>query len=238
MGYRLGTVCIIFFTLFAFLLPGPAQSATITLDPVTSAVPVGQTFTVYVGIDTEGEEVVSADVILKFDSAYFQIVSVTKGTNGLTPFFADFFHSIYPNEVYLGAAHTDPVIGKIGSGVLGTITLMGKTAGVTDLLFDCTAGKTSDTNIIKADQTATDIVNCTRLVNGRYTIGSGLEQTYSEPTAQPVLTQAVGSSLPVTTPTPYPTLIQSGITDITIGVLTLGILLLGLSCAGFIFIKS
>lgn len=203
-----------------------ANAAIVSLDPVSASVPFGQTFTVKVTIDTKGESVTSSDVILLYDSSKLEAVDIVQGNSGQEPFFPDFFQNISPTELYIGASVIDPIETKTGQGTLATITFKGKTNGITSVSFDCTAGKTSDTNISKSDKNATDIVECSLLTPGTYTIGEG------NPTATISQQQP-----PAPTATPIPITLTPGGFGITAVIISMGLVLLFFAAGGSILLK-
>lgn len=209
--------CAIFLiiAMLSILFPKGSFAAILTLDPATESSPLDTTFDVILSIDTEGQEVTSTDAVLNYDNSILEIIQIKEGGTGIEPFFPDLFQNIQPTEIYIGASVINPTEVKEGNGAIATITFRGKTTGVTDLRFDCTPGKTSDTNISKNDKNATDIVDCGKLVNGRYTIGTG-----------------IGGITPTASPTPYippsatPTMPISASVGTTMGILGAGLVLL------------
>ena len=210
---------------FLFVQVSAASAAIMTLDPASYSAPVGQTFNVKVTIDTEGDSVTSADAVLLYDSTVLQVVDIVEGDLGQNPFFPDFFENISPSELYIGASVIDPIETKTGQGILATITFKGNVAGLTNVTFDCTPGKTSDTNISKSDKNATDIVECARLIPGTYTIGSG------NPTPTP---QIGGPFVPTATPQPIPT---TGAFDVTGALFGMGVILSLFAVGGKVLLK-
>ncbi|MBI4130172.1 hypothetical protein HY468_02560 [Candidatus Roizmanbacteria bacterium] len=200
---------------FLILSVRAANAAILTLDPATFSQESGNTFDVNVTIDTEGETITSSDVVLTYDSSHLQITEVVNGARGGSPFFPEMYHTISNNELYVAASVSDPTEVVSGQGVVITVTFQGITGGATDVMFDCTTGKTSDTNINKSDKNATDIVDCARLTQGRYTIGSGIGAP--NPTQPP--------SVPYVPPSPTPTIPVSGSGAATIPLIGVGIFL-------------
>ena len=206
-----------FMVSFLFLLfSTKAEAAILTLEPSSKSIALGQTFTVAISIDTEGETVTSTDAVLLYDSSILNVDKIDNGDGVNEPFFPDVFKNITTNEIYVGAAVRNPTDVREGRGTVATITFSGKTEGTTDVRFDCTAGKTSDTNISKSDKNATDIVECARVVNGRYTIGAGIGGITSTP---------YPTSIIYPTATRMPTIPVSGSTETTVGILGVGALL-------------
>lgn len=213
--------CLVGILSFFAFAAVPVQAAIMTLDPASFSAPVGQTFTVKVTVDTEGESIDTTDAILLYNSSILQVVDVVTGDNGQNPFLPDFYKNISPTEIYIGHSVLDMLEPKTGQGVLATITFRGSAPGVSNLTFDCTPGKTSDTNISKADKNLTDIVECARLTPGTYTIGSG------NPTTAPI-------SIPTATPQPIPT---TGSFDVTTAVFSMGIMLTLFAVGGKVLLK-
>jgi len=222
------TVFSLLLAIVAFsALPSSVHGAVLTLDPASASIPVGNTMVVKILIDTEGEPTTSTDAIIQFDGNVLQATSIVNGDNGESPFFPDFFQSISPGEMYIGASVIDPIDTRTGSGVLATVTFTGVADGVSDVRFDCTAGKTSDTNISKSDKNATDIVDCSRLTSGRYTVGVGI----GGPTATPAESAAYYPQA-----TPAATTPVTGSTETTFSLLGIGLLfiLVAVGTAGMI----
>jgi hypothetical protein len=149
-----------------------AHAATLSLNPSTSSVTLGQEFDVQVRIDTQGSAVSSADVLIGYDKYLLDAISVTSGINGLNSFFPDFFQSIDTDfgRIYIGASVTVTNDARIGQGAVGTIRFKSKGIGQAVVGFLCQPGQTNDTNIILSDQNATDIVNCASLKNVYYNV--------------------------------------------------------------------
>lgn len=196
-----------------------SYAAILTLDPSSKSSPTSTTFDVVLYIDTEGQNVTSTDAVLNYDNSILEVTQIKEGGAGVEPFFPDLFQNIQPTEIYIGASVRNPTEVKEGTGAVATITFRGKIAGVTDVKFNCTPGKTSDTNISKSDKNATDIVDCSRLVNGRYTIGTGTGGP--APTAIPYL-----SPTPYIPPSATPTMPPTGSVETTMGILGTGLVLL------------
>lgn len=214
------TVTFLLLAISYLLFARNALAATLSFEPVSTSAPIGDTFDVQLLIDTKGESATSADVILFYDSSVLQVNEIVNGSKNGIEFFPDFFQNVTDTEIYIGASVIEPIDKREGTGTLATITFQGKVSGASDVAFDCTPGKTSDTNISKSDKNATDIVECELLTNGRYTIGDG--------SSQPQPTQPIGGGVtgtPTPTKTPTPTLLVSGSAEVTMGVVGLGFLL-------------
>ena len=218
---------LMFVILSTYTVHAADAAGTMSLDPASASTPVGQTITVKVLINTGTDSATSADVVLKFNSQILSVSSITNGINGENGFFPDFFQNVSGDEIYIGSAVINPTDSRTGSGTLATIVFSGKSQGISDLTFDCTSGKTSDTNISKNDKNATDIVDCAALVKGQYSVGSGIAPTAA---ATPTRSPAAPTAIPGTTNTPTPTSIRvpltPGSTQTTLAFMSVGIVLL------------
>ena len=203
-----------------------ANAAYFYLDPKTKTAPAGSTFEVILKINTEGQETTSADVVLLFDQDVLEVTNVA----AIDVFYPQNFKNISAGKVYIGGAVESAAQSKSGDNIMAAITFKGKTDGTTVARFDCAPGKTSDSNISKNDDQATDILDCAKLVNGTYTIGSnGDSSPTPKPTFQPTCTPSPQA------PTPTPTsgeLPEAGIITPSIFLLAIGALLTTL---GFLF---
>ena len=142
-----------------------------SLSPSSKTVYVNDLLVVAVNASTGDNETTGFDTLLNYDSSMLQFVSANYG-------------SMYPNGPIFGgsgtwlestgniafsggiqAGSTDYVT---GSGTLATLTFRALKTGVTDITFDFTLDKTSDTNLAHRDPTVDDLLDA--VTNGRYTI--------------------------------------------------------------------
>lgn len=189
---------LIFSTLYSITV-SEVQAQTFSLTPLTASKSAGLNFNVDLSIDTAGKEVSGADVKITFDSTILQVVDITEGT-----FFPEVTHNTYSGTLYIGGSFSTDTDSKSGTGKVATIVLKGKTAGVGKLTFVCTTQAT-DTNIL--DTAQKDIVNCTALKDGSYTIIGT-----SSVTATPAQTdeEATSSPEPPVTGISLPTVLSFG----------------------------
>lgn len=190
----------LFFIIY-FLLPAPifAQTATLSLTPSSGTFNRGCNLAVNINLDTGGSQTDGTDAILIFDPTRLTATSIVSGS-----IYAD-----YPGN------NIDTVNGKItvsglasvtqpfiGSGVLATINFTIKsdaTQAVTQVNFDFDSNdktKTTDSNVVQRG-TVADILNS--VVNGSYTIGTGVCATAS-PRPQGAVGIATPSASPATLP--------------------------------------
>lgn len=165
------------FAIVLWLLISPtgvfAQSAILSLDPLSGTFNRGCSFSLNINLDTGGAQTDGTDAILFYDVSRFTATSITNGT-------------IYPD--YPGN-NIDPQGGKItisglasvntpftGKGTLATANFkVADTAatGATQITFDFdpnNKAKTIDSNVVERG-TVVDVLNS--VVNGSYTVGTG-----------------------------------------------------------------
>jgi hypothetical protein len=128
--------------------------ATLSLDPATRELAVGDVFTVDVLLDTGGYDTDGVDVrYLRYNPNILEVQDSDPGTEGV---------QIQPGSLYPSTTgnHVDPANGSIyfsqittggstfnSAGVLATITFTVIGSGPTDLMFDFIPGDTTDTNV-------------------------------------------------------------------------------------------
>ena len=198
------------------------NSATLSLSPSTLTASVNQPFDVRINLSTGGQQVDSADIILKYDKAVLKAQSVTRGSVFDS-------YELFPlpsgiNEtgsqgIIQVSGHMSP---STGHGLSGT-NLLFATVRFTPLTisagtrveFQYTAfGDRNDSNIILYAQ-STDIL--ASVSNGTYVVQSGQPTPtrtltpVPSPTGQqtathtPIPTGGVGGPAPSATPTRIPT---------------------------------
>jgi len=174
-----------------------ANAAFFSLDPKSQNVSQNDTFDVKLNINTENEQTTAADVVLIFDQEVLEATEIAAGD-----FYPQNFKNISAGKIYIGGSVEKATQTKAGTDLLATITFKGKSAGSSVLRFDCTPGKTSDSNIIKGEE-LTDILDCAKLENGTYTVGGGNNNPTStpKPTFQPTCTVTPSPKPPTATPT-------------------------------------
>lgn len=138
------------------ILPENTYSAYLKFDKETHDASVGDQFDVQVIIDTEGEEVVSSDVYIPFDSTVFEVVSISPGD-----FFDTVSHDVSTEEIYIAGMMEDIGVGKRGTGLIATITLRVKGGGrqVLSFLCDTSSSRTSTINK-QVGVEVENIINC------------------------------------------------------------------------------
>jgi hypothetical protein len=74
------------------------------------------------------------------------------------------------NKLYISGVVDSAGSVKNGSGTLATVSFKGLKAGTTTVSFLCEDGRTDDSNVTKNDIDATDLLVCSSLVDGSYTL--------------------------------------------------------------------
>lgn len=199
-------ICISFIVGILFVLPlfKLSFAATLNFDQATVSTSVNQTFTITIIVDSKDEQINSSDVYVLYDQTYLTAQSVIPKSTTLDTFSDEtFFPIILSNlqtagRAYIAAMIDLPGTYKTGRGTIASIVFKALKNGTTDLTFDCTAGVTTDSNIVKNDVQSTDIIECG--ANGKAVITIG---EVSGPTSTPAPTLAPGA--PTSTPIPVPT---------------------------------
>jgi peptidoglycan hydrolase-like protein with peptidoglycan-binding domain len=151
-----------------------ASAATLVLSPSAQAVNVGDTFTVQVLLDTQGQPIDGVDLqALNYNPYNLQVQDADLSTVGaqIQP------GTLMPNTV---ANTVDTTNGKIvfsqitnggstytGSGVLATVTFKALVAGTANVTFGFTPGVTTDSNVASKGN---DILSS--VINGVFTINN------------------------------------------------------------------
>ncbi len=186
-------ILVCWFTgLLVYWLAKPALAASFSLEPTSGSFAKDQTFTVKINLNTGADLTTSAEALLIFDGSILDVSEVA-----YTSFYPQYFKNITSGKVYIGGAVQNPTDTKTGSGLFANLTFKGKAAGSSTVRFDCTAGKTTDSNVTKNDSQATDVLDCSSLTTGSYTVtgGSGSSPT-SMPTFGPTCSVSPTGQLP------------------------------------------
>ena len=196
---RLVFVFLILNTYFLLFNTKGAYAQVFSLSPANSTNSAGNEFTVDLNIDTQSASVASADVKLTFDTAVLEVVKVTNGS-----FFSDMANYIGAGKVFIGGFFQDESASKTGTGKMATLTLKGVGNGTSKLAFVCSTAK-DDSNIF--DASGNDIIKCTTISDGSYTISGGTTLPTSTPTAS---ASATKTTTPTSTSSATATPPQSG----------------------------
>jgi hypothetical protein len=168
LGKILGTAALF----FAFA--ATASAATLTLTPSSKALNVGDTLTVDIMLDAQGQKIDGVDLqALNYNPYFLQLQDADSATQGVQISAG----SLMPNTL---ANSADTVNGKIvfsqitnagstytGSGKLATATFKALVAGTAKLTLNFTPGATTDTNVASSGG---DVL--TSVTNGQYDIGN------------------------------------------------------------------
>ena len=187
-----------------FAFAASASAATLSLSPSTKSVNVGDTFTVNVMLDTQGQAVDGVDLqAINYNPYNLQLQDADSSTSGTQIQAGSLMPSTLANSV-------DTTNGKIvfsqitnagstytGSGVLATLTFKALVAGNVPVTINFTSGATTDSNVASK---GSDIL--TSVTNGQYTINNVVSTVNPTPGAG----GAGGNNTPNTpNPTPSPT---------------------------------
>lgn len=112
------------------LLPMIAGAATLYLIPQSQTIYQGDTFIIEVRIDTEDEEINTAEVGFKFPSNLLEVIDFSEG-NSILAFWAEEPQILQGEIAFLGGAPN----GFKGDGLLGRINFLGKETGIAKISF-------------------------------------------------------------------------------------------------------
>ncbi len=157
-----------------FAFAASASAATLSLSPSTKSVNVGDSFTVNVMLDTQGQPVDGVDLqAINYNPYNLQLQDADSATAGTQIQAGSLMPSTLANSV-------DTTNGKIvfsqitnagstytGSGILATLTFKALVAGNAPVTINFTAGATTDSNVASK---GSDIL--TSVTNGQYTINN------------------------------------------------------------------
>lgn len=197
------SVFIITFTLLFLCSSTQAEAQTFSLSPATASKSANLEFNVLLNIDTNNKKVTAADVKLSFDPLILQVIKITEGT-----FFTDNSSNIYSGTLYVGGSFATVSQTATGSGLLATVTLKGKTSGISQLKFVCSTQST-DSNIFDDSATPKDIINCAGTKDGSYTFSGGTVVNVTPTTT--ATTSATPSPAPPVTGFSLPTYLAFGL---------------------------
>ena len=192
--------CLFVAGIFLVTFATRVEAARLSFDPVTLTASPSSTFTVRVRVDTTGVATTNSEALITFDSNLLEVTNVAAGD-----FYPEHFKTIGTGSVRLGGTVTSPTDTRTGTGIISTMTLRAKTTGVAKLTFDCIAGQTTESNVTRAND-AVDVIDCTQLVAGTYTLGTAVATT---PTTAPI-----GGASPSGTLTPTPKLPTTGTAEV------------------------
>ena len=179
--------------LFLFFLPliNRVQAATFSLTPDTKTLNPTDTLTVELKIDTAGQDVIDAEALLTFDPTILEFQSVNA-----SPFFPIVRHNVSDDGTLaiLGSIEPSGSLKKSsGAERYATLTFKALVGGDASLAFVCNAGGLSDSNILTRDPSdskkVVDIINCSSLKDGNYTV--------TGPTGPPQPTKTATTPAPI-----------------------------------------
>jgi len=204
-----------------------AAAPRLILTPVSGSYANGSTFTVSIGVNSDGEKSSAIDVWATFDKAKLEIVSINKASTTpfefeMTPKFDNTAGTFQFSCVSTSmSAFDDAVI----NGELAVVMFKTKAVGTAALNFTCVSGSTTDSNIFNSD--INDVISCDANSVGSYTI-TGDDSTITTPdTSTPTPTTTLA---PTTTTATLP---ETGAMGATIGLLVFG----AISLASALFLK-
>lgn len=153
-------------------------AAVLEFSPATGSYTTNSPFNIEVKVDTSSQDTQSTDAVIEFDTSFLSVENVTYGS-----FYPTVLHSVQDGKIYISGVVDDAASVKNGTGTLATISFKGLKAGTATLGFVCETGRTDDSNVSKNDTDATDLLVCSSLVDGSYTLSG--ETINNNPTTAP-----------------------------------------------------
>ena len=165
-------------TIAALTLAHSAYAATFILSPASKPVNLGDTFSVNILMDTEGQAIDGVDVnALHYDPSLLSVSDMDSATTGVQIAAGALMPGTTYNSVNtsVGTIQFSQVSSTTGTnfggvGVLASITFTALKAGAANVTFDFTPGSTIDTNVAALYSDA-----LTAVTNGSYTLNSALD---------------------------------------------------------------
>lgn len=142
------------------------HAATLTFDPSSAQVKVGETTSLSIKVNAGTSEVLGVDALIEYDKTLLKVESITEGTY-LTITTRD---SATEGKAYIAGAVESAGESVTGSGVFATIKFKALANGTSSVKFLCELGETGESNISESSIDATDLIECSQ--NGQATIVS------------------------------------------------------------------
>jgi len=154
LGRKIFSIAIIVF-IWAFIMAGSAMAASLSFDPETADLNVGDSFSVSVNIDAGTDQVAGTDIYINYDETLFSLQSVTGAS----------YFPLVDNISSTGRLYISGVVAnggeyKTSTGTVATVVFKALAAGESNLEFDCDLSKTDTSKIVKNDINASNIIDC------------------------------------------------------------------------------
>ena len=189
-------------------------------------------FNLEIKIDTGGQAVGGADILLEFPKNLLSAQQITKGT-----VFSEVFSSIKNDEGKLIISayfpYTESEKSYTGTnGLIATVSFKPLGTGNATVNFVCNPNSTNESNIVEKINSK-DIIVCDANINGSYNLNVSSESTENQPSSTPTPTSVPTNSSNYSSPSPTPTIPVTGSVFQTVSLLGAGIfvLLTGLALA-------
>ncbi len=142
--------------LILFLVPSAYAGSIIINSP--STLPINHTQTVTLQLDTQGQAIIGADIVITYNPTIISILQVDpQSSQPFTHFHSHIIEN--PGQIVIGASFTE--LNQSATGVinLANLTIKGTSPGTSSLQIACTPNSTTDSNLTQLS-TASDILNC------------------------------------------------------------------------------
>ena len=213
------TAWLINFVLVLLLLTASSVRAVmasphLSLSPSSGNYSVNDTFSVIVKVDSGSEVVGGVDAMGTYDSSRLELVSVTKASDMVFDEsdgggYCRAGESNSGGKFGFGCGTNDNLTDKSVNGSLMVLNFKAKAVGTATVAFTCTAGSTTDTNIVKTSPVV-DVIVCGENVGGSYIINAASSDSSSD--------TATATSTPTSA-----TLPKTGTVGVTLGLVAFGL---------------
>lgn len=130
LSSKFRALCVFVFCFVWFSVPVIVKAATLFLMPQSEDVYERESFFVEVRVDTEGEEINTANIILKFSNDFLEAIDFNKGSS---------IFSLWPEEANIKEGEISFLAGVpggfLGEGLIGRINFFGKKVGEAQIIF-------------------------------------------------------------------------------------------------------
>lgn len=189
----IGLICASIF----FLVAGNTEAAYVYFEPAQKSVKINEQFDVLLKINTEGEKPTTTDVSIEYDNTNLTLVEIVQGS-ATERLFPAMYKRVSGKSIYVGSYANVGDTLKVGEGLLAILRFKGIKEAQSSVDILCTKGATDDTNVsFRKNGKVTDVVDCTKVVNGRYAISTTGSVPPATPTPGPI-----GGPQPTATPAP------------------------------------
>lgn len=189
--HALGITSFLFFILLCAPVARAVGTGSFSWSSPSATTIINTSGTVTLSIQTGTSMTTGADVLLSYDASAIDIQQITFSGNPYSQNFSSF--DAANGRIHLTSSFTDVVSSFTGTQTFAQITYKPKKAGTTSFAFQCSAGRTNETNITEKG-TGADVVDCAALSDFSITATNATANPTATPTATPTSTPATNGT--------------------------------------------